>query len=303
MSHILVVDDSPVERLRAGMLLEKETPYSVEYASDGIEALEHLEARLPLAVVTDLQMPDMDGMQLVRAVRRKYPKIPVILMTAYGSEDIALEALMAGAADYVPKSRLESDLPDSIASVLVLTVLDRPHKRLARCLLHEELWYELDNDVLLIPPLVEQLQHVAMDMDVIDQADALRFARSVMEALRNAIYHGNLELPYDQIKSADRDPESAMQLINQRLREAPYRDRRVHVHAGFTRDEARLTVRDEGPGFDATKLPNVQSNPMQLTEREGRGLVLIRTFMDETLFTPPGNEIVLIKRSQHRSPS
>ena len=300
MSHILVVDDSPVERMRTGMLVEKGTPYSVEYASDGIEALEHLESRLPVAVVTDLQMPDMDGMQLVKAVRQKYPKIPVLLMTAFGSEEIALEALMAGAADYVPKSRLESDLSDSIASVLLLTVLDRPHQRLARCLHHEELRYELENDLLLIPPLVEQLQHVALDMDVIDQVDGLRFSRSVMEALRNAIYHGNLELPYDHIKTADRDADEARQLIEQRQQEAPYRDRRVHVQATFTRDEARLTVRDEGPGFDATKLPDVHTDPLQLTEREGRGLVLIRTFMDETRFTPPGNEVVMIKRAHHR---
>jgi CheY-like chemotaxis protein len=299
MSHILVVDDSAVERLRTGMLLEEGTPYSVEYASDGIQALEHLEARLPLAVVTDLQMPDMDGMQLVKAVRRKYPKVPVILMTAFGSEEIALESLMAGAADYVPKSRLESDLSDSIASVLLLTVLDRPHQRLARCLLHEELRYELDNDVLLIPPLVEQLHHVALDMNVIDQPDALRFSRSVMEALRNAIYHGNLELPYDHIRSADREAESARKLIEQRRQESPYSDRRVHVHAIFTRDEARLIVRDEGPGFDVSQLPDVHTNPTQLTEREGRGLVLIRTFMDETQFTPPGNEIVLVKRACH----
>ena len=272
MSHILVVDDSPVERLRTGMILENETSYSVEYASDGFEACEHLEARLPLAVITDLQMPGMDGMQLVQSVRRKYPLLPVILMTAYGSEDVALEALMAGAADYVPKSRLDSDLCDSIECVLALTELDRPHQRLAQCLLHAELRYELENDVLLIPPLVEQLQHMAMDMNVIDQADTLRFARSVMEALRNAVYHGNLELPYDRIKSSDRDTESVMQLVTERQQQAPYCDRRVRVHAVFTRDETRVTIRDEGPGFDVTKLPHVQSHPTQLTEREGADL-------------------------------
>ncbi len=302
MSHILVVDDSSMERVFAGRLLEQGTHHHVEYASDGIEALEHMESKLPLAVVTDLQMPHMDGMQLVKATRRKYPKLPIILMTAYGSEDIALEALMAGADDYVTKSRLASDLPESLESVLALAALDRPHKRVAQCLRHVELRYELENDTLLIPPLVEQFLHSAMDLGLVDQSDAMRFSRSVMEAIRNAIYHGNLELPFDQLKFAGQDADTATQFMIQRQQEMPYRDRRVHVRAVFSPEEARISVRDEGPGFDVESLPNVLSDPSRLTDGEGRGLVLIGMFMDDTSFTPPGNEITLVKRAPKRVP-
>ncbi len=298
MSHILIVDDSSVDRTFAGKLLENKTDYAVEYASDGLQALEHMEARLPIAVVTDLQMPDMDGMQLVKAVHRQYPMVPVILITAYGSQDIALEALSVGAADYVPKSRLASDLAESLESVLTLTVLDRPHKRLAQCLRHEEMRYELDNDPLLIPPLVEQFQQVAMDLALTDQANSMRFARSVMESLRNAIFHGNLELPFDHIKSADRPAAAAFEFMARRQQEAPYRDRRVHVHAVFSHDEARIAIRDEGPGFDVAGLPDVKADPSYLAEGEGRGLVLIRMFMDEISFNPQGNEITLVKRAK-----
>ena len=104
MSHLLIVEDSLVDsRLAAELLRPK---YSVEYASNGLEALESMEARIPLAVITDLRMPEMDGMQLVKAVRRRFATVPVVLMTAHGSEEIALRALMAGAADYIPKSKL-----------------------------------------------------------------------------------------------------------------------------------------------------------------------------------------------------
>ena len=236
-------------------------------------------------------------MQLVKIVHQKYPTVPVILVTAYGSEDIAVEALLVGAADYVPKSRLASDLAESVESVLALAVSDRPHQRLAQCLRHEEVRYELENDALLIPPLVEQLQHVAMDLDLIDTSNAMRFSRSVMEALRNAIYHGNLELPYDHVKSADRPTGVALEIMTQRQRELPYRDRRVHVHAVFTRDEARIVVRDEGPGFDVASLPNVLDDPTYLAEGEGRGLVLIRMFMDDVSFNTTGNEITLVKKA------
>ena len=296
MSHILVVDDSSVARTMAGRLLEDQTDYPVQYASDGIEALEHMEHRLPLAIVADLQMPNMDGMQLVKAVHRKYPQVPVILITAFGSEDVALEALLVGAADYVPKTRLATDLAESVQGVLALNTLDRRHQRLASCLRHQELRYELENDALLIPPLVEQLQHIAMDLSLIESSDVMRFARSVMEALRNAIYHGNLELPFDHIKAAEQRGADALQFMKQRQLELPYRDRRVFVHAVFTPEEARIAVRDEGPGFDVSKLPNVRKDPSQLLEGAGRGLVLIRMFMDEVTFNATGNEITLVKR-------
>lgn len=301
MRHILVVDDSPADRTLAGKLLESETDFFVEYASDGIDALERMQAGLPLVVVTDLQMPEMDGMKLVAAVRRQYPNVPVILMTGVGSEDIALEALLLGAADYVPKSHLATDLIESINSVLALAVVDRPHKRLATCLRREALTYELENDVLLISPLVERFQQVALDLNLIDQADTIRFARSIVEAFRNAIYHGNLELPFDQIRLAKR-PEEAARIVADRQQDPRYRDRKVHVQADFSRDVAEITIRDEGRGFDIASLPDVETDPSHLSGREGRGLVLMKMFMDEIRIKPPGNEITLIRRKPSTAP-
>ena len=151
MSHLLVVEDSLVDsRLVGGLLGAK---YSVEYSSNGLDALESMEARLPLAVVTDLRMPEMDGMQLVKAVRQRFPMVPVILMTAHGSEEIAMRALMAGAADYIPKSKLCVELLKSVEGILAFASGGFGWQRLARCLRHEELEYELENDPLLIPPL------------------------------------------------------------------------------------------------------------------------------------------------------
>ena len=61
-------------------------------------------------ILTDLVMPDMEGLELVRRVRAEHPQIPVILVTAYGSEDVAMQALRAGAANYIPKKQLARDL-------------------------------------------------------------------------------------------------------------------------------------------------------------------------------------------------
>ena len=69
MSHLLVVDDSGVDLRIAGSLLEKNPEWTVAYASSGNEAVEQMESRLPDLIVTDLLMPNMDGLQLVELVR------------------------------------------------------------------------------------------------------------------------------------------------------------------------------------------------------------------------------------------
>jgi CheY-like chemotaxis protein len=107
MANVLIVDDSLVDRHQAGSLLE--TPpggldrpgsgrLTATYAADGREALTAIERALPDLVVADLRMPGMDGLELVEILKAKYPPLPVIIMTAYGSEDIALLALQRGAA-------------------------------------------------------------------------------------------------------------------------------------------------------------------------------------------------------------
>src|SRR5689334_10714278 len=100
---ILIVDDSPVDAQVAALLVRKQLGLRAVFAADGVEALEVLAREAPAVVLTDLQMPKLDGLGLVSRLNRDHPRIPVILMTARGSESIALEALQSGAASYVPK--------------------------------------------------------------------------------------------------------------------------------------------------------------------------------------------------------
>ena len=77
----------------------------VTLAGNGREAMDLLRLDLPDIVLTDLDMPVMDGLELVQAIRRDYPALPVILMTAMGSENVAAKALHHGAASYVRKRK------------------------------------------------------------------------------------------------------------------------------------------------------------------------------------------------------
>src|SRR5256886_2093584 len=102
LRSILIVDDEePIRQVLTEVLSGH--GYVVRAASDGEEALRELAAHDYDAVVTDVRMPRMDGLSLVRSVQQIAPDATVIVMSAYGSHDLALEAMKAGAYDYLGK--------------------------------------------------------------------------------------------------------------------------------------------------------------------------------------------------------
>ncbi|PKN10561.1 MAG: DNA-binding response regulator, partial [Deltaproteobacteria bacterium HGW-Deltaproteobacteria-7] len=102
MKKILIVDDELNMRLVLSAMLKKEG-CEVSSAANGIEALQILKSSKIDVVVTDLKMPDIDGMELLTRISEQYPEIPVIMITAHGSIATAVEALKKGALDYITK--------------------------------------------------------------------------------------------------------------------------------------------------------------------------------------------------------
>ena len=117
MATVLIVDDSPLDRRLASRMLE-EIGLRVTCAEHGREALEKMGHSIPDMVLTDMQMPEMDGLQLVEEIGKRHPATPVIVMTAFGSEETAVVALQKGAASYVPKHNLARDLVNTVKNVL-----------------------------------------------------------------------------------------------------------------------------------------------------------------------------------------
>jgi CheY-like chemotaxis protein len=296
MTRILVVDDSAVDRAIVGELLGKEPDWKIELAENGAEALERLKTSPPDLVVTDIQMPKMDGLELVTAVREFHSGVPVILMTANGSEAVALEALERGAANYVPKSQMVHTLLASVKQVLSLARADRGHKRLFDCLTATEFTLSLENDLSLMEALVDLIQGIVGTVGLCDPAARLRVGMALEQALHNAVYWGNLEITLDELEEAREQMlfGRGFDLVERRRSEKPYCDRRVSVHAHICADESRFVVRDQGAGFDVSAIP--QSNSPSDLEKDGRGLVLMRAFMDEVTYNDVGNEVTLVKR-------
>jgi two-component system response regulator AtoC len=100
MARVLLVDDEPSVRAALRELVQGRG-WEPLVARSGAEALEVVERAD--AVVTDFSMPEMDGLELLRAIRERDESLPVILLTARGSERLAVRAMKAGAYEYVPK--------------------------------------------------------------------------------------------------------------------------------------------------------------------------------------------------------
>jgi anti-sigma regulatory factor (Ser/Thr protein kinase) len=252
---------------------------------------------LPDVVITDMLMPEMDGMELVSNIRMDYPRIPVILITGHGNENLAVEALEMGATSYVPKQFLAEKLQETVEQVLAVAKADRSYSRLIGCLRNTQYRFALDNDPALIPPLVDLLQQMLAGMRVCDATGRMHAGIALEEALLNAVLAGNLEMNREEVLAARSHLRQGQlsALVNERRRQPPYADRIAELIADITPEQATFVIRDEGPGFDTTRVPD-RHDPETLEHFEGRGLVLMKNFMDDVSFNASGNEVTMVMR-------
>ncbi len=101
MNRILVVDDE--EGVRYSFKRAFGSIYEVMTAETGQEALQEIERSSPEVIFLDIRMPELSGLEVLRRIKGYFPKLPVIIMTAYGDTDTAIEAMKLGAFDYIPK--------------------------------------------------------------------------------------------------------------------------------------------------------------------------------------------------------
>jgi two-component system chemotaxis response regulator CheY len=113
MAKILVVDDAAFMRVRASKVL-RDSGHEVVQAENGIEAIRQYAAHQPDAVLLDITMPEMDGLTALREIRKLDPNARIAMVTAMGQQAIVMEALRAGAKDFI----LKPFQPDRVLAAL-----------------------------------------------------------------------------------------------------------------------------------------------------------------------------------------
>ena len=298
MASVLVVDDSPLDRAMVEGILTSDRELRVDLAANGVIAVEHIKRSVPDVVVTDLMMPEMDGLQFIETVRNQHPQVPVVVMTCLGTEETAIQALQRGAASFVPKSRLSDRLVDTVRQVLALKRVDHSYRELMQCLSHSVTGFLLESRSTLIPQVVDLVQRALAGAEVCDATECIRLSLALEEALLNALIHGNFELTA-AVRQAGFN--ASAEIVRKRSEEKPYRDRKIAVQLELSTSEVKFVVRDEGPGFDVSALPSTEDiTPFE--DGCGRGLTLMQSFMDEVVYNDAGNEVTLVKSfvSGHR---
>ncbi len=164
----------------------------------------------------------MDGLALVKAVRGDHPSVPIVLITAHGSEEIAARALRAGAASYVPKRDLGQDLVQVVRQIVAIATPDPDQARLSENLEEIHVHFSIANDNSLVAPLVNRLERPVLELGICSHADLVRMAVALSEAITNAIDHGNLELDSELRQD---DERVYHRLGDERRKQSPYRER------------------------------------------------------------------------------
>ncbi|MDA7936939.1 ATP-binding protein, partial [bacterium] len=275
-------------------LLEKEG-FVVQSAMDGIQAIASIENSMPLLVITDLQMPEMNGLELVAAVKESMPSLPVILTTSQGSEEIASQALKAGAASYVPKRELSDTLIPVLQQVMAVNKAAKAVPQVAKNAVESNITLEVPNDEAQIPDIISRLELPMVEHDLFDEGERMQIAMALDEALLNAMIHGNLEVS-SELRQID-NGTPYVNMIAERKELSPYRERKVTIKLEASNERIIVTIRDDGPGFDSAALRD-PTDPENLERAGGRGLLLINAFMDEVSHNDIGNEIRMIKRKE-----
>ncbi len=128
-SKILVIDDdTSLRRVLEYNLVE--SGYLVVSAPDGEEGLRLFGEETPDLVITDMKMPGMDGIQVLKHIKERAPDMLVIMITAFGAVDVAVDAMKAGAYDYITKPFNRDELRMSVAKALRFTGLAAENRRL-----------------------------------------------------------------------------------------------------------------------------------------------------------------------------
>lgn len=129
---ILVIDDEMDMLMMLRMLIEDNTDHSVETTNNPSEGLKRLSDESFDLVITDLKMPGIDGMELFAEIRKSVPHLPVILITAYGSQEVADEAIREGISDFITKPFKKDRILFSIQRSLELSRLRKENEALKK---------------------------------------------------------------------------------------------------------------------------------------------------------------------------
>jgi DNA-binding NtrC family response regulator len=127
---LLIVDDEPVMLRLLTMLIKEKTPYEPVITNNPFEALQLAKENGFDLIIADLKMPGLDGAELLEAVKRVHADVPVIIITAYGTTEMAMKILQKGAFDFITKPFKKEQILNAIDKAFTFVRLKKENDML-----------------------------------------------------------------------------------------------------------------------------------------------------------------------------
>lgn len=292
--NLLIADHDNTTRQQICHFLQGQG-HEVLQAEDGQTALDILKNHTIEGVYGRLDLPIIDGFALLQTLKSLHSYIPFVALTHDTGKETILRSFSLGACDLLSQPFLPSHIHQSLSRILQL---NEDFKFNVYCLensVFESRTLEIDNNLSLINPVVSFMTRNLPSFGILEEKDLFSLNIALVEALSNAIYHGNLEVSSElKQERFDLFREEA----ERRRNLEPYRHRRVLIHYELSRNSVKYVIRDEGKGFDYSSLPD-PTLPENLFKESGRGILMIMSFMDEVFWNSRGNEITMIRYKKH----
>ncbi len=269
---ILVVDDDEMICQLLRDILNRNN-MDVVPAYNAKHALEELSRQKIDVVLTDVNMPGMNGIVLMEEIKKLSPDLPVIIMTGGGTEEIAVKALQRGALNFCRKPFNIPEISSVIKKGLEAKKLSDKQKEIMHFLV-VNFCFDIPSDVIYIKGLIHYIYQGAKQLGFPENEFTMRVRVAIDEAIVNAIRHGN---KFDKNK-------------------------RVKIDVTISPDKLQVKIIDEGNGFDVSAIPDPK-DPENLHNEGGRGVLLMGYYMDEIKYNDKGNEVVLTKYAHNHEMS
>jgi len=297
MPSVLVVDDSATQLALMKAVLVDQVD-ELHTAANGLEAIKTLQDCDVDLVVTDMQMPERNGLDLIREMRVQCPMVPAVLVTAYGNEDLAADALGVGAANYIAKEHLSVLLPETVHRILQFTRANADALLLKGALTRSRFEFLIDCSFDRITPLLSLQVRLLAAMNVLHTSDRVRMAEAIQALLFHSILHGNLGHPPRAEPFSLGEAESILTQLQQEDATRDRTQRCVSIGLKVGNHKVRFVVTHEGggPTLDHAPLPGT---PQSFADERGRVMMLLTSVMNEVFIDPVSGDITLVKYLDH----
>lgn len=232
---------------------------------DGMKALQAFREGYYDLVLTDLILPGITGMQLLQAIKEINPRVPVIMISGYGSVETVVEALKLGAENFLIKPLSDEDLLKVVDQAMSISSSSLESK-IFTGKSNQVTYLQCPSSSDVIPKVVFLAAQSAVNIGYAEHDLDNNIKLAIVEAVTNAMEHGN---KWDEKKNVD-------------------------ITIDVTSSIFKITIQDYGSGFDYKHRPD-PTDPENILLERGRGVFLMQAIMDEVFFSDEGRRVEMIK--------